>query len=389
MISLTPGKGFLILAGAFIAFFAPGALLRFAAYLLLLFLVAAFAYSFLASRGVVVEREGKITRSPRMKGFPLRLTLTNRLPFALSSLVVSDGFGRLQVDRFHQLVSLPAGGTRTIETTARGLDRGAYELGPVRLRGADPFGLFPWERLYLLEGTAVVYPSILPIELRNDRGLPGGSIEAFDPIYEDVTRFRSVRGYVVGDEPKRVNWKASAKIGRLLTTEYDRSLAFPVRVLLNLSRADYPERHRDSYIERAVETAAAVVFEYTRLGMTIGLVLPDGEGFRFFPERGGWAHADNLFEALARAQAHAGECDYGAMARAAGGGLQTPSGLRVILIGPQPSEGQRAQIGAIQGHGRAVELLKLMPDEESDSPQPSSVLRVVRIRLFGENLRAG
>ena len=392
-VSLRFGRGVLMLAAAIIALFAPPPLLRFSGALVLALSLCALAYSVLAARSVHALREQTLLRSARLSAFPLRLTITSGLPFVLPRIVVSDATGRLHVDHFHRVITLPPSGERTIETTARGLTRGVYPLGPVTLRGCDPLGLFPWEKREEAAGSVVVYPSILPIELLNDRGLPAGTLRAVDPIYEDVTRFRSLREYSVGDEPKRVNWKASAKAAKLLTTEYDRTLSFPVRILLNLMREDYPERRRDALMERSIETAASVVFEFTRIGMAVGLVVMGGSSSdaRALPERAGWEHADLLLETLARAEFSEGTADFMTAARGRSGFAASsagPAGLRIIVIGPQPTPVQVTQLKALKGGGRSVELLKVLPDSEADAHlELASLLRVVRITEFGERLR--
>ena len=115
-----------------------------------------------------------------------------------------------------------------------------------------------------------------------------------------------------GDELKRVNWKASARMGTLYAMEYVPTIYFPVMVALNLSASSYPVNERSILAERAIETAASLIFFYVGLKQEVGLVttghLEDadapqetpGTGGTYSPIRPGHGHAVSLLEDLAR-----------------------------------------------------------------------------------------
>ena len=107
---------------------------------------------------------------------------------------------------------------------------------------------------------------------QTNEGLPAGSIRVDNPVYEDVTRYRSLREYLPGDSLRRVNWKASAKTGQLFVMDYLPLLHAPVLILLNLNSGDYPIRHRYHRIERAATLAASLVVHFLSLRQEIGLI---------------------------------------------------------------------------------------------------------------------
>ncbi len=371
---------------AFFALFAPAAILRYLASVVLLLLAGSYLYSRMVPRFLAVERESSVVRGVRFERAALRFSVMSRLPFPLPAVRVAETVGRLRTEQALFRSLLPPRGKVGIEVAFRPQERGEFPVGPIRLSGHDPFGLFGWERRFPAPATVVVYPAIYRLELVNDRGLPAGSIPSLSPFHEDVTRYRGVREYIAGDEPKRVNWRLSAKTGRLYTTEYDRTLYSPVRILLNTCREDYPERRRDYLIERAIETAASLVVSFARLGQAVGLAVASKEGVPGSPisERTGWDHAVGILEGLARLRQDGGHADL----RPLVAGSQ--AGVRQLLVGPDLTEEQVAVVLAALRRGRAVEHVKIVSATEAErNRELESLLRVTIVEEAGHDIVRG
>ena len=373
-------------ASAFFALFAPATLLRYLAAVILLLLVASYLYSRIVPRFLSVERESRVVRGVRFQRTAMRFGVASRLPFSLPAVRIAETVGRLRAEQTVFRSLLPARGRVAVEVVFRPQERGEFPVGPIRLSGHDPFGLFEWERSFSAPASVVVYPAIYRIELVNDRGLPAGSIRSRSPFHEDLTRYRGVREYVAGDEPKRVNWRTSAKMGRLYTTEYDRTLFSPVRLVLNICREDYPERRRDYLIERAIETAASLVVSFAQLGQAVGFSVAAAEGGFESPvaERTGWAHATELLERLARLQAAGGHADLRPLVT---GGQ---AGTRVLLVGPDLADEQVAVVVAARLRGMALEHVKIVSATAAERHRElASLLRVTTVEEAGHDILRG
>lgn len=381
-----------------LALSAPVETIRFIAYLLFLLIACSLLYDLLTPRMIRVRRLDPEIRGARQESVPVRLVVENRLPFPLSRIVMSESPRQLYCEQPTRELILPPSGGIELTMKMRGERRGEYLYGPLRLHGSDPFALFAWEHVDSAGARAVIYPRIFPISLEDRQGSVGGSIPTSNPAYEDVTRFRSLREYATGDDPKRVNWKASAKAGKLFTTEYERTLSVGVRVILNLSSDDYPPRRRDQFVERAVEVAAALVFSYTRLGQRIGLIaaaeLPEGaDGGRraaqaaatpliIYGESAGHHHSERLLEVLSRVEPRAGSADYLSMFYSSRG---LPADLRFLLVAPKPNARQVDQLRTIRAGRLRVELFEV-PTGESAADELAGVLAVRRVSESGEDI---
>ena len=382
----------------FIVLFAPPPLMRaFAAGLLAIRLLA-FGYLLTVRGGVAVSRGEALVHANRFAPFTCTLTVRNRTPLPIHFLTVADRVGSFAARRPAQFVTgLGPWEERTFTYELEGRERGEFHLGPVDLVGTDPFGFFPWRTQAPSHQQVVVYPDIFALDLHHKRGLPSGNLTVLNKLYEDVTRYRSLREYQPGDEPKRINWKASARMGALFSMEYVPSIYFPVLVLLNLTGDDYPLAQRAHLVERAVETAASLVFHFVGIGQEVGLAssgligrrsgapaappatdaaaaaadagashghredpaaslpAPGAAAYTAEPVRAGYAHAAHLLEQLARINP-AGEGAGSFVDIVQRGAVPVANGTRIVVVTPPLSEPRRAALLALRRRGYDVEV---------------------------------
>ena len=383
----------------FIVLFAPPPLMRaFAAGLLAIRLLA-FGYLVTVRSGVAVSRGEALVHANRFAPFTGTLKVRNRTPLPIHFLTVADRIGSFAARRPAQFViGLGPWEERTFSYELEGRERGEFQLGPVDLVGTDPFGFFPWRTQAASYQQVIVYPDIFALDLHHKRGLPSGSLTVLNRLYEDVTRYRSLREYQPGDEPRRINWKASARMGALYSMEYVPSIYFPVLVLLNLTANDYPLAQRAHLVERAVETAASLVFYFVGIGQEVGLAssgligrrttgapapppaagrtatpddapaphrrradravplpAPGAASYTAEPVRAGYAHAAHLLEQLARINP-TGEGAGSFVDIVQRGAVSVANGTRIVVVSPPLAEAQRAALLALRRRGYDVEV---------------------------------
>ena len=138
--------------------------------------------------------------------------------------------------------------------------RGYYRVGPTRLRSGDIFGFFEREEEVgrPVDGI-VVYPVVYPLpDLGLDSARPFGERAGGSRIFEDPVRVVGVRDYVAGDPLKRVDWNATARVGRLQSRLYEPSRTQSVVVALNISTMEFSWQGSDpALLERNVVVAAS------------------------------------------------------------------------------------------------------------------------------------
>ena len=141
--------------------------------------------------------------------------------------------------------------TYRLPTSARGI----YEVGPIEISRADPFGLCRTVQRFGRPQAISVHPRLLglrPLPTGVSRNLEGPSS---DTSPQGSVTFHSLREYVVGDDLRTIHWPSTARLGKLVVRHnVDTAQPYTV-VLLDLRPAVYSAE----CFEEAIDVAASVV----------------------------------------------------------------------------------------------------------------------------------
>lgn len=322
---------------------------------------SAYLYAFHVRSHVKVTRAWTRSVAYRFQSISMQLCLENTGFLPVISLSLIDSCGELfsaHSERF--IVQLKPKQRKTLTYNLKGYRRGEYTLGPVRMQAADPLGLFPWEERVPASGKVIIYPRVYPIRLRHRSGLPYGNLYADNRIYEDVTRYRSLRDYMPGDNPRRINWKASARLGKLFSMEYLPTMYYSVLLLLDLNSGDYSFRHRYRIMERAIETAASISLAAVEAGQDVALLsngkISDEDRYIYLPSGNTINHGTMILETLARISpwATSVQCVPDLLKE-----FPLSFGTRIMYIGPPLADEQLEFLATIRTGNRTIELYYL------------------------------
>jgi uncharacterized protein (DUF58 family) len=151
--------------------------------------------------------------------------------------------------------------------------RGAYRLGPARVRTSDPFGLLTRETTVEVPAILLVQPLVAPLErfgLAPDA--PFGERKAPRRLLEDPLRTVGVRDYAPGDEPRRVHWKATARTGKLQSKIYEPSSRHTLALFLDVRTYQRATLGYDAaLVELAVAATASVAAWALQQGYAAGV----------------------------------------------------------------------------------------------------------------------
>lgn len=154
----------------------------------------------------------------------------------------------------------------------KGLQRGYYQLGPLRLTSGDLFGLAKTRVGLLPPDYLTVYPRIVPLtHLGLPSRLPFGTIASHQRLFEDPARPMGVRDFRSGDSLRQINWKASAHTQKMLVRTFQPAISLETVILLDLHSADYERRDRLYWTEWAVVVAASLATHLVNQRQAVGL----------------------------------------------------------------------------------------------------------------------
>ena len=135
--------------------------------------------------------------------------------------------------------------------------RGCYHIDvlnlmmPQLISGQESFLVLPQDT------ELIVYPKLLEIpEMWGICETIIGDIVSRRRLFEDVFSFRGIRDYTRTDPLSAVNWKATARTGKMMVNLRDYTFGQEVRILLNLEEPNY--RYGEDVLENAIRIAATV-----------------------------------------------------------------------------------------------------------------------------------
>lgn len=152
--------------------------------------------------------------------------------------------------------------------------RGKPRIGPTIVRWRDPLFVFQEEKFLDVESELTVIPyvheigrkTLSPERLR----MPVGSTRS--RLRGLGTDFHSIREYFPGDELKRVNWKASARMNGLLVNDFESERSGDITVVLDATGEDESASGRET-MDRAMEAVVSISSNVLRNRHRVGIVI--------------------------------------------------------------------------------------------------------------------
>ena len=156
----------------------------------------------------------------------------------------------------------------------RAIQRGAYTFGPTEARVTDPFGILTREATIETRRSLLVHPLVAPLDHfdLSPRALFGDHASRMR-LLEDPLRVAGVRDYAPGDDPRRVHWKATARLGALQSKVLDPSTQRTLMIALDVRTFNRAQMGYDPDLaELAVAAAASVASWAASQGYAVGLI---------------------------------------------------------------------------------------------------------------------
>ena len=263
-------------------------------------------------RGVVVERE--VPRSvgigDRIEGHytvrsawprPLHVRLADELPPA-----VQGGAGTVEI-------ALPGQGTAAVPFEVSGRVRGLAALGRVGVQSSTRLGLLAARATFAPDDTILVTPSVSNVRrfrlLAVQHRLHEAGVRVLRQQGESQA-FAGLREYAVGDDPRHIDWKATARRRRHMVREFSIEQSQTIFTLIESGRAMTQLAGDFSRLEHALSAALVLTDVAASSGDRVGTMVFDQEVRAFVPPSRGDAALRLVRNALIPVTATMAEPDY-------------------------------------------------------------------------------
>lgn len=208
---------------------------------------------------------------------------------------------------------LGAGSQVRLAVRIEGRERGSWQLGPVALRVAGPLGLLQRTIAVRLDDRISVTPSVAGIRhfrlLTVQHRMRDAGVRATRRRGEG-TSFSHLREYRVGDEPRRVDWKATARRGELVSREYALEQGQTLMIAVDAGRMMTQLAGALSRFEYALSSALVLADVAIASGDRVGLIVFDDELRAWVPPAAGLAALARMRDALVPVMPRLVEPDY-------------------------------------------------------------------------------
>lgn len=184
------------------------------------------------------------------------------------------------------------GRTAELRYTTAGKERGEYSLGWLRVRLRGPMGL--WQKqMKVRQGQKMnIYPDLSGVRgilasMQNHLMLEGKRIYRRERTGSEL---HAIREYVPDDDPRMINWRATARSGTLMTSVFRPERGKVVMIMIDCGRMMGVELAGRTKLDAVLEAALSLAAVALKQGDKVGMLAFSNKVKVYVPPGAGLAH---------------------------------------------------------------------------------------------------
>jgi len=227
--------------------------------------------------------------------------LRNRYRFALLISLIDELPVQFQKRDFLRTTKIPGKHSQTIDYRVRPVDRGEYVFGNLNCYASSLIGLVRRRFTFDKEQMVKVYPSFIQMKkydfMAIDHRLAYAGLKKIRRIGHTM-EFEQIKEYVLGDDVRTVNWKATAKHGQLMVNQYQDEKMQPVYSIIDTSRIMKMPFNELKLLDYAINSSLAFSNIALKKGDKVGVLDFSHKIGNFVPAMAKKTHLNNILESL-------------------------------------------------------------------------------------------
>ncbi|MFD2043707.1 DUF58 domain-containing protein [Ornithinibacillus salinisoli] len=140
--------------------------------------------------------------------------------------------------------------------------------------------------------------------------------------------FTRIRNYVVGDDPRKINWRQTAKLQEVMTNEYEPEHGKYITILVDCGRMMGAELKNGNRLERALEASLTVAAAALKNGEYVSVLAFSKDIKVFVPPAKGMDQLQKILQAIYHLEVDPSESNYSAVMNY----LQTVQKKRSLIL---------------------------------------------------------
>ncbi|MGJ7910073.1 DUF58 domain-containing protein [Neobacillus sp. LXY-1] len=204
---------------------------------------------------------------------------------------------------------------REISFKTSASERGQYKIETLYIRYRSFIGLWEKQTAEPLPDTVKVIPDLTETKqyLENAQQFLLYEGVKIRRNQRGVGDFAKVRNYVVGDDPRKINWRQTAKLQEVMTNEYEPEHGKYMTILIDCGRMMGAELKKGNRLEKVLEASITVAAAALQKGDYVAVLAFSKEIKVYVPPAKGMAHLQTILQAIYNVQVDAAESNYAAV----------------------------------------------------------------------------
>jgi uncharacterized protein (DUF58 family) len=265
------------------------------------------------------------------RGIPytIEIEVSNSSPYSISYQLL-DGLPQSFDRPFPLKGQIQKNSTVGITYATIATIRGDYGIHKLYFRYCSRFGLWEKQTTVLLPETVKVIPDLTETKQYLENAQAFLKYEGLNIRRQrsGVGDFSKIREFVVGDDPRKINWRQTAKLREVMTNDYEPEHGKYITILIDCGRMMGAELKKGNRLEKALEAALTVTAAALKKGDYVSVLAFSKEIQVFVPPAKGMAHLQTILQAIYNLKVNAAESNYGAVLRY----LETVQKKRSLLL---------------------------------------------------------
>ncbi|MGG1675409.1 DUF58 domain-containing protein [Neobacillus sp. NRS-1170] len=257
------------------------------------------------------------SRSEEMErgiNYSFKINIKNESVYPFSYLLI-DGLPQSFEQGFPLVGSIPKESAATISYETIAKERGQYEIQKLYFRYRSLLGLWEKQITVDLADSIKVIPDLTETKqyLENAQQFLLHEGLKIRRMRSGAGDFSKIRSYVVGDDPRKINWRQTAKLHEVMTNEYEPEHGKYITILIDCGRMMGAELKKGNRLERTLEAAITCTAAALQKGDYVSVLAFSNEIKVYVPPSKGMAHLQTILQAIYNLKVDAAESNYAAV----------------------------------------------------------------------------
>src|SRR5690554_3311311 len=244
------------------------------------------------------------------------IVLQNQYAFKIRVGIIDELPVQFQKRDFLKNLSISENDNNTFTYEVRPVARGEYIFGNVNCYVSSAIGLIQRRYTFNNEQMVKVYPSFIQMKkydfLSIDNRLSHSGLRKIRRIGHTM-EFEQIKEYVIGDDVRTVNWKATGKHARLMVNQYQDEKMQPIYSIIDTSRVMKMPFNGLKLLDYAINSSLAFSNIALKKNDKVGLVDFSNKAGNFLPAQAKKTYLNTILEALYNIDTKFLDADYGVL----------------------------------------------------------------------------